>query len=259
MEIAWDKSATRAADINVVQNSRDREWILDCRGADTGGIRDVVLPVHAALRPPAGWRREHRQAGTRLLWLGSWVERKGNHYMIRAFEELIRHDGRFKLVVAGVGDRKREILSAFTEPARGGVEVIPATDPATQAELLDDCDIYVFPSLAEGFGLSVIEAMARGIPCVATPVGIVGDRFEHDRHLHIVPVGSASLLASAILRLSRDAGLRARLGAEGMTGVAPMTVESFGKRMTSIYREGIARRRSPSLATADNLMVAGPA
>jgi glycosyltransferase involved in cell wall biosynthesis len=244
MEIAWDRSAIRASDVNIVQNSRDRELILDRGYASPDRIRDVALPVHSALRPPDGWRREHRPAGTRLLWLGSWVERKGNHYMVQAFEDLIRLDKRFRLVVAGVGNRVEEILAAFSKTARACVEVIPRTDPVSQSALLDSSDIYVFPSLAEGYGFSVIEAMARGLPCIATPAGVVADRFEHDRHLSVVPAASASMLASAIFRLSQDPDRRIRLGAAGMAEVGKLTLESFGEQMVSIYDEGLARLRA---------------
>jgi glycosyltransferase involved in cell wall biosynthesis len=78
-------------------------------------------------------------------------------------------------------------------------------------ELMQRCEIFLLPSHAEGFPNSLIEAMAAGMACVATPVGAVPE-IAAEGGILIVPVGNVSALADAISQLVASAELRDRLG-----------------------------------------------
>jgi glycosyltransferase involved in cell wall biosynthesis len=71
--------------------------------------------------------------------------------------------------------------------------------------------MLVLPSLAEGFGLVLIEAMAAGVPVVATDAPGIRDVVVHERTGLLVPVAAPEALAGAIARLIDDAALRRRL------------------------------------------------
>ena len=72
-------------------------------------------------------------------------------------------------------------------------------------------DILVLPSAAEGFGLVLIEAMAAGVPVVATKVPGIRDVVTHNETGLLVPVGDPRAIAEAIHRIDHDAVLRQRL------------------------------------------------
>jgi glycosyltransferase involved in cell wall biosynthesis len=95
----------------------------------------------------------------------------------------------------------------------GTLSLCPA--PVTFAEvpaLYRSADIYVQPSLVEPFGMATLEAMACGLPVVASATGGLADLVEDGANGFLVPPGDPEALASALLRLCVDPDLRARMG-----------------------------------------------
>src|SRR6185436_16448175 len=75
-------------------------------------------------------------------------------------------------------------------------------------------DIFVFPSQFEGLGISLVEAAACGLACIGSRTGGIVDVIEHGRSGLLTEPGDVAGLTDAILRLARDPGARAALGAE---------------------------------------------
>lgn len=88
------------------------------------------------------------------------------------------------------------------------------------ARIVSAADIFVFPSLFEGFGLPPLEAMACGTAVIATDSGGVRDYAQHGLNCLLVPPGRVEPLAGAILRLIHDHELRRRICANGLNTAA---------------------------------------
>jgi glycosyltransferase involved in cell wall biosynthesis len=82
-------------------------------------------------------------------------------------------------------------------------------------DLLARSDVFVLSSRSEGFPVSVLEAMAAGLPVVATDVGGVGEAVEDGETGFLIPAADSEALAAALERLLVDGELRRRLGAAG--------------------------------------------
>jgi glycosyltransferase involved in cell wall biosynthesis len=96
------------------------------------------------------------------------------------------------------------------------VEFPGRVDGDVKAALWRETDIFVFPGIQpEGLPLVILEAMAAGVPVIATDTGAVRDAVEPGEGGLIVAKGDAAALAAAIRRLAEDEGERARLGAGG--------------------------------------------
>lgn len=106
-------------------------------------------------------------------------------------------------------------------------------DNATVAALIAGARALLMPSLAEGFGLPVIEAMALGVPALASATGAAAE-IAGDAALRVDPQ-DATALADAIRRIARDAPLRNRLIAHGHERAARFTAESFAARLAALY------------------------
>jgi glycosyltransferase involved in cell wall biosynthesis len=81
--------------------------------------------------------------------------------------------------------------------------------------LYRDLDVFVLPSLSEGTSISLLEAMASGVPVVATAVGGTPDLLAGGASGMLVPSGDAAAMASAVMRVLRDSELRSQLAAKG--------------------------------------------
>ena len=104
--------------------------------------------------------------------------------------------------------------------------------------ILQALDLYVQPSLSEGFGLSVLEAMATGLPVVATETGGLPEVVRAGVTGDLVPPGDANQLAQRIRSLLGDAVRRAAYGREGeMRARRDFTLERMVRGWSALYRE----------------------
>jgi glycosyltransferase involved in cell wall biosynthesis len=109
------------------------------------------------------------------------------------------------------------------------------------------CRVFVFPSIwFETFGLVGAEAMARGIPVVASRIGALGSLIEDGvTGLHFEP-GNVADLADKVMRLWRDPALCRRLGEAGRRKAQERWTErGHFDRTTALYEQILAGRRSP--------------
>jgi glycosyltransferase involved in cell wall biosynthesis len=103
--------------------------------------------------------------------------------------------------------------------------------------LMQRCEIFLLPSHGEGFPNSLVEAMATGMACVATPVGAVPE-ISAEGGILIVPVGNVSALADAISQLVESADLRNRLGIQARQTVCAHYVASVVlPKLAQAYRK----------------------
>ena len=132
--------------------------------------------------------------------------------LLRGLAKLPR--GTYEAVIVGDGPDRPELAS---EARRLGLESVVqlAGERNDVPELLAASDIFVLSSRSEGLPLSILEAMAAGLPVVATTVGGVPELVLEGETGLLVPPGDPQALAGAIERLLDDSTLRGRLGAAG--------------------------------------------
>lgn len=146
-----------------------------------------------------------------LLAIGRLAPQKGHKYLIAALPELVRRFPRTRLAIVGDG----WLGPALLEQARalGVQDHVALLGKRTDVpELLAACDVFVFPSLFEGLGVSLLEASFAGCACLSTTTGPIPEIITHDVNGLLVPPGDSRELATALLRLAGDPALRARLG-----------------------------------------------
>jgi glycosyltransferase involved in cell wall biosynthesis len=107
-------------------------------------------------------------------------------------------------------------------PSGGPTEAISAPGEAEMASFYRRCDVFVFPSLAEGFGLPALEAMACGCALLTTDCGGVSTFARAEQNCLMVPPGQPEQLARALERLIADSELRRRLAAAGVETAAEL-------------------------------------
>jgi len=166
-------------------------------------------------------RKECRDAGRfRILFAGQITQRKGISYLLRAYESIRGADTEL-LLVGSCGGQERVFA-----PYRHLFRHSPPLPRAAMAEIYHSADVLVLPTLLEGLPLVVLEAMACGLPVIATARGaeqIVRDGIDG----FLVPVRDAAALAAKLELLRRDRELRRHMGANAARRAAEFGWESY--------------------------------
>lgn len=177
----------------------------------TGRVEVVPNGVDAEAFRDTGPLRS--RAGLTLITTSRLVEKNAVGDIIDALA-LLPADAR--LVVIGVGPLEADLRARAA--AQGVQERVEFRGHVPHAEIphhLHHADIFVRPSISEGFGNSFIEAMAAGLPVIATPVGGIVDFVRDGETGVFCEVGNPRSLADQVMRLQADPVLRAALRVNG--------------------------------------------
>lgn len=145
-----------------------------------------------------------------ILYLGRVHPDKGIAELAQAFASLSDAQPDLHLVVVGPDEGGQRLLAPALEAAPARVHVVGLTPAAER--FVAAADVFCLPSYREGFGLSLLEAAAAGVPCVASRIYGITDAVDDGVTGLLVPVRDAAALAGGLRRLVDDPGLRARMG-----------------------------------------------
>jgi glycosyltransferase involved in cell wall biosynthesis len=174
-------------------------------------VHASICPINNPVRLPSVVDHAVRETST-ILFLGRLGDRKGVYDLLQACARLVNVHPSLKLMLGGDGELDRVRAEAMRLGIGAHVDVLGWVSGSAKESLLRRATVYVLPSYAEGLPMSVLEAMAAGLPIVTTPVGGIPEIVEHDREGCLVSPGDVQALASAIDRLLSDEALRRRMG-----------------------------------------------
>lgn len=166
--------------------------------------------------------------------------------LARAFVMMLqRHPSaaRFlRLAVVGAGSLRPAIEQVLAAGGASELAWLPG-ERSDVAEVLPGFDIFVLPSRAEGISNTILEAMACGVPVVATGVGGNSELVSAGETGELVPSANPPALAEAIWRLAADPALRARMGAAALTRtLAQFSLDEMVRRYALLYEHELAKR-----------------
>jgi glycosyltransferase involved in cell wall biosynthesis len=177
--------------------------------------------------------------------VGMLEERKGHRYLLEAIAILNRARAvapRIKCAIAGEGAIGDQIAKLARELGIAS-DTLFLGMIGDSRQLLDALDLFVFPSLKEGLGVALLEAMACGLPVVATRAGGVIDIVEDNRSGLLVPPRDAASIADAIASLANDTKRRAQLGRAASARVSEnFSMDAMTKKTIDLYRACLVRR-----------------
>lgn len=212
--------------IGAVMHSYDRQ------------LKTVTIPSAVASLPVD----RERAAALRREWGGDRVighvgalhhAHKGQGDLLEAYARLAaRHSGT-RLVLVGSGtDEARLRAEAAAVPG-----VIFAGQVDNVGDYLAAFDVFAYPSLHEGLGSILLDAMQCGLPIVATRAGGIPELVTHEDNGLLVDVGDVDALVVALERLLADGSLRWRLGDAGRARARDYTPAAMAQRYLTLYRE----------------------
>lgn len=225
-----------AADKIVTVSEAARGEIVAATGCDPGRVVNCLQAIQRPGRvgpPPLGL-----SPGSYLVVVGAVEPRKNLARLLAAY----RASGTaLPLVVAGP-DGWRAARIAPLVAATPGARRAPLLERSDLLDLIANARALMMPSLAEGFGLPIAEAMALGVP-VLTSRGGATEEVAGGAALLVDPhdVGD---IAQAIARLASDDGLRADLAARGAEAARRFTPDAFAERLGQLYAATFAGGRT---------------
>jgi len=241
LAIAIERIAGRLTDLMLSQNLEDmdravRHRIVPVRRLEWIG-NGIALDRFAAAAP-------RREAGRPVvITCVARMEPVKNHAQLLEAAALLRQRGRrFELWLVGGGEGRARCARQVAESGLAG-EVRFLGYRNDIPELLEQSDIGVLTSLKEGIPRAALEAMAAGLPMVATRVTGTREVVRDGDTGLLVDVDDPSALADALARLIDDPALRARMGARGREVVRAEYDEALiVRRLERVYRVSLERR-----------------
>lgn len=169
-----------------------------------------------------------------IVSVGRLSPEKGYADLARAFGELRGEFDNLRLLIAGSGSERQTILETVPEEYRRDVRLPGYVEEVRS--VYDAGDVFVMPSLYEGFGLAILEAMRAGLPIVATNVGGIPELVREDRDGFLVSPSAPAELADGLRPLLGDAQRREEFGERARERAKNFTVESMIEGFRSLYR-----------------------
>jgi colanic acid/amylovoran biosynthesis glycosyltransferase len=255
--VDMDKPRHRAAMMEVFQHAA----LLQCRSqALASDLIALGAPAEKVIIQRTGipmeeWRYVERgvpqeDGAWQLIQSCRFIDKKGLDTTIRAFAIVAQTYPKARLVLVGDGPQKPELLALAQTLGIAASVDFPGFMPCGHlAQHLYQSHIYLHPSRTsadgnrEGVPNAMLEAMATGIPVVATLHGGIPEAITDGESGLLVPENDPAALASATLRLLGDAQLRKRIGHGGYEAVERgFTRSAQSQQLIAVYKNLIARR-----------------
>lgn len=199
--------------------------------------------VRVAMRQQFGLNDDHLC----LICVADLFPRKGQRYLIDALAVIHKRFPSLRLLLVGPPKDPRYTRLVAERAKQLGVDqsIIWAGPRRDLPELFAAADVKVLSSLEETLPLAVLEAMAAGLPVVATAAGGTGECLEHGRTGLLVPPADVAALADAMAQLAADAQLREQFGSAGRERVRQQfSVEHHIAALEQVFETLIAKRRA---------------
>lgn len=233
--------AARATDALVACGEKVKKDILGWApsGARVPVIANGVPLDESAFTPRAAARAELGipDEVVAVGYVGGLREIKGPDKLLQAFLDKFADRGDVHLYLIGSGSMEQSLRA--TARGHGNVH-FPGLIP-NAARLVPALDVYAQTSLSEGRSLSMLEAMAAGLPTLAHDLVPVREIHGHEETALLAPLGDRAALGAALQRLVGDPALRERLGRNARERARQHSIEPMVDAYEALYRELSAR------------------
>jgi glycosyltransferase involved in cell wall biosynthesis len=226
---------------SVSARFRDRVEVV-VHGIPLDSVR-ALRKQRARVRAELGVPSEEVVVGT----VANYRAQKAYPDLLAAARTVVDANPRVRFVAVGQGPLEDEIRREHARLGLGERFQLLGYRPDA-ARILAGCDVFVLASHYEGFPVALMEALALGLPIVATAVGGIPDGVLSGREGLLVPPGEPDRLADALLRVTFDEGLRLGLATAAARRGDDFDITAAARRIESAYAALVARKGQPACA-----------
>lgn len=218
------------ADAVIVLSEEWEEW-MTLRGFAPKRLVVMHNAVPVPAQPCSPY--SHRD----VLFLGRLDARKSPDVLLRASRTMLEQHPEVKLLFGGDGYPERYETLACELGIAERCEFLGWITGEDKERLFGRAGVYCLPSKNEGMPMSVLEAMAHGVPTIATPVGGVPQVIEDGVNGYLMPVDDEERLSELLCRLMANSGLRADMGNAGRERISTdFNIDLILKRLCMLYK-----------------------
>jgi glycosyltransferase involved in cell wall biosynthesis len=220
---------TQMAQVWIAASSFTRQTLIE-NGIDGAAVHVAPYGVDLQQFQPAGGFERDRQGPLRLLFAGTMNQRKGIRYLVDAVSSL--NTTHVELRVCGRVVDQLEIFQKLGSRVR-------ITPDVTRAELIEayqEADLFVFPSVAEGFGQVILEALACGLPVLSTTRTAAVDLVREGRDGFVIEPGQTEGIAERIEWALANRSLLRGMREQARNRAEQFTWQRFRDRIVEIVR-----------------------
>lgn len=196
--------------------------------------------VHCGVEPAAFEPVEHTRQGKRMIYVGRLANVKGLPVMLDALAQVKKQLNEVELLLIGDGPDRTALEAQSKQLGLSDqVRFLGYQSPEQVREYLQQCDLFVMSSFAEGVPVVLMEAMAVGLPVIATHIAGVSELVEDNVSGFLVPPGDGNTLAKRILTLLNDAQRRstfANAGRQKVKSEFNLNIETT--RLHALFKNG---------------------
>ncbi|ARO86524.1 glycosyltransferase family 1 protein [Nitrosospira lacus] len=239
---AWIKPSLRQTDAIIVP-SGFLEAVFGKRGFSTSIVPNIIdlsrFSAETGVASP--WKTNNPH----IIVTRNLEPIYDNGTVLRAFSIIKQTFPGAMLTIAGIGP-ERQALEKLAA-GLGMTEAVSFTgrvDNEGMADLYRRADIMVNPSLADNMPISVLEALASGVPVVSTDVGGVPYLVEHGKTALLVPVNDPAAMAGAILTLLNEPAKARQISEAGIASVQQYTWPKVRDRLLAVYEQVLAKKQT---------------
>jgi glycosyltransferase involved in cell wall biosynthesis len=241
------RATVRRADAILTPSRNTAEDLVGRTRVDPGKVH--VVPLAASLEAgsddPARVVDRLKIPRPYLLSVGTLEPRKNLRRLVRAYRRAAAAGLPHTLVLAGpLGWHYQSLLREIRLAGPGEVVLTGRLEPTQLDAVYREASAFVYPSVYEGFGLPVLEAMARGVPTIASTAASLPE-VTGDAALGVNP-GSVREIAAAIERVLSDRALADRLGMLGRARSERFSWEETARLTTQAYERALGRKDGAS-------------
>lgn len=238
----------RRADLALFLNPLDRQYAVSRLGVEVdraavvpNGLREEFVKLPFEQTPAHG--------EIRVAQVGTYIERKGTRYGAKALEECLGANPDVSITFLGTLCSPETVLADFSPRYRDRIQVVPRYRHLELIELLRGFHIKLFPTLYDGFGNALLEAMACGLAPVVTatpgPLEIVRDGIDG----LVVPPRNSPALARALQTLIDDRSVLDRLRVAAQRRARSFRWRNLAKAKVELYEQFLERKCQSSTRT----------
>jgi len=214
------------------------------------GVRPIVIPNPIRLEdyeclPSREEARENLGLDAEdgiILYTGRLHPQKGLIYLIEAFQNIVQECPSAKLIIVGTGPSKDKLVDFARKARLKNISFTGYVEKHHLNQLLAAADVYVSPSVYETFGMAVLEALASGLPIVATNVGGLSEIVENGENGFLVPSRNPDALSDAVLKMLFSETMRSKFSRNNRIKAKKYSDDVIFPKILDIYYESMSSR-----------------